>query len=505
MEETAFFDVPANFKTLVQDMTRDLSITFSEYTYLWESWTKSDITELEIKGLYDYCTSVYPERFFDILYQNEEIFVVGNDTNTLFLPGVEFKLLFNCTDITHKTRKSLWKYLQLILFTIVKNVKDKTKFGDSMSMFSDMENMDLYEKINETIVEMSDFFNGDHEEEPADFKESDFDGIKEAFDEMGNAFTEDTYARPDLNPNTTFHFDEADKPDAAKLHDHIKNLFSGKIGSLAQELAEEISQDIQKLLGDFGEIKSIQDLLKHAMKNPDKIIAVFKLVSDKLHAKLKSGDISQEELLNEVGEVVKNMKNMDNLKGLFDSIGEATSGSNNISDIIQKMMSAINGPGGVGNKGMANLLRIIKKFMATMGKKGDLMNMAKKMMGEDGAQQMEQFQDIFENMMGGDIPKGARVDAAAMERASQQMSLKERMRNRIIQKKLMQAQELAKEEAEKAERAKNYVPYDFSTEPATKNKVFRIEGETQETSSASANGSLTNPDKKKKKKNKNKK
>jgi len=495
--------VPDVFKTLIYDMTRDLSLTFPEYAYLWESWTKEDVSELDVHGLYNYCAGVYPERFFDILYQNEEIFEPENETNTMFLPGVEFKLLFNVADITHKTRKALWKYLQLVLFTIVKNVKDKSKFGNSANLFGNMENMDLFEKINEAITGMSDFFSGEGEsDEGADTTDA---GLDEAFDEMGKTFEKfreqtesaSTSGRPDLNPNTTFHFGEEERPDAADIHDHIKNLFSGKIGTLAQELAEEISGDIQRLLGDIGEINSIQDLLKHAMKNPDKIIAIIKTVSDKLQAKLSSGDISQEELLKEVGEVIGNMKKMDNMKGLFESMGAAADGSSSVSDIIQNLLKSLNGPGGAGSKGMGNLMRIIKKFMATMGKggSGGMMDMMKGMLGEEGAQQMEQFKDMFEQMGQGDVPKGARIDTVAMERAAKQSSLKDRMRDRIIQKKLIQAQELAKEEAEKAERAKNYVPYDFSDEPTKSGKkggntkkpaVFKVEGDRQETSSVLA-------------------
>ena len=519
MEET----VPSNFRPLIQDMTRDLSITYPEYSYLWDSWTKDDVSELTINGLYQYCTTVYPERFFDILYQNDEIFDIENKTNTLFLPGVEFKLLFNCDDITHKTRKSLWKYLQLVLFMIVKNVKDKSKFGDSMNLFDNMENIDLYEKINEAIEGMSDFFQDSVDEannsssEPLD-ENMDLDGLKEVVEELGRTFEEaaDVHTRkeeadraegrPDLNTNTTFRFDEDDKPDAAKLHDHIKNLFNGKIGTLAQELAEEISQDIQNILGDLGEIKSIHDLIKHALKNPDKIIAIVKRVSDRLQEKLSSGEISQEDLLKEVGDIVGNMKKMDNMKGIFESVGAATEGSTNISDVIQNLLGAINGPGGMGSKGMGNLLRIIKKFMASMSKgnggANTMMSMMKKFMGEDGARQMEEFQTMFENMP--DEMKGPRTvyaDPNALERETAKTSLKDRMKNRIMMKKLKEAEQLAKEEADKAERAKNYVPYDFALEDTvSKNKVFRIEGETQETSSLPPATVGGGGDKKKKKK-----
>ena len=59
------------------------------------------------------CLKVYPERFFDILYQNTDIFTT--DVNTHFYLHIDFSSLWK-EDISEKTRKTIWKYLQLILF-----------------------------------------------------------------------------------------------------------------------------------------------------------------------------------------------------------------------------------------------------------------------------------------------------------------------------------------------------------------------------------------------------
>ena len=88
----------------------------------------SDPEELKtsIEAVFDYCCSVYPERFFDILYQNGEIFA-DDDVNTKFLPGLDFGVLW-MENISDKTRESIWKYLQLILFSIITNVDNKKYF-----------------------------------------------------------------------------------------------------------------------------------------------------------------------------------------------------------------------------------------------------------------------------------------------------------------------------------------------------------------------------------------
>ena len=145
--------VPDNFGSIIRDFTNDLSTTFPEYSYLWEKWGKVDADYIE---LYRYCLGIYPERFFDILYQNDEIFT--NDTNTLFLPCVEFKLLFQCQGISEKTKQTIWKYLQLIMVTIMNGIEDKSAFGDTMNLFDGINEEDLHSKLSETINGLSDFF-----------------------------------------------------------------------------------------------------------------------------------------------------------------------------------------------------------------------------------------------------------------------------------------------------------------------------------------------------------
>jgi hypothetical protein len=288
---------PSNFKSVVYDFTSDLNNTFPEYAYLWKKWASTNISEVDLQYLFEYCLTVYPERFFDILNQNDDIFNTDNDTNTVFLPNVDFKLLFNCADITETTKKAMWKYLQLMLFTIVSGVKDKTGFGDAMNMFEGIDEDELQNKLNETISSMSDFFK--HiEETPTDeakndetkqenndsSKESSFDGFKNMFENM---------------------------PSANNIQEHLKGIFDGKIGKLAKEMAEEISDDFKDIFEEGNpNINSTQDVLKELMKNPKKIMDLMKKVGGKLDSKMKNGDVSREELMKEAGEMMGKMKDM---------------------------------------------------------------------------------------------------------------------------------------------------------------------------------------------------
>jgi len=308
---------PENFIVIVRDFVKDLSITFPEYTYLWVNWTDAKLPESEIQRLYEYCISVYPERFFDILYQNDEIFNAENTTNTFFLPNVDFKTLYNCDNVSENTRKAIWKYLQLLLFTIVNSVKDKSDFGDTMNMFDGIDEAELQNKLNETFSSIGDFFK--NMEENVNNTESCEEGSEMPMPDMKDffKFAEKMKEEAGLDDDEIgmpggFKFDRNSMPNPEDIHGHLKGLFEGKIGTLAQELAEEISQDFGDILGDTNgeQPTSTQDVLKKMMKNPKKIMDLMKTVSGKLDEKMKNGDISKDEIMKEATEWMSKMKDM---------------------------------------------------------------------------------------------------------------------------------------------------------------------------------------------------
>ena len=150
--------VPENFQKIITDMTSDFTTTFPEFSFMWSKWRVDTRTEAEVIYLYEYVLSVYPERFFDILYQKESIFILDSEVNTFFLPNFDFKLLFNCEGVSNNTRKVMWNYLQLILFTILGSVQDKSRFGDTGNIFDTVNEKELLDKLTETMSNMSDFF-----------------------------------------------------------------------------------------------------------------------------------------------------------------------------------------------------------------------------------------------------------------------------------------------------------------------------------------------------------
>ena len=278
-------EIPENFKTTVNDLLTDLTATYPEYTNLWKDWI--DTNDDNYKKLFDYMSEVFPERFFDILYQNEEIFSKDDDTNVNFLPGVDFKLLYNCDGISENTKKTLWKYLQLLLFTTIGSIDDKSKFGDAANLFNGIDEDDLQNKLKETMEGITGFFN------------------EMGFDDKTKSDTSDTSGN-----KTEFTFDASDgMPDIDGIHEHLKGIFDGKIGSLAKELAEEITSEFEDMM-EGGDEKTSEDIIKKLMKNPKKMMDMVKTVGDKLQTKMDSGEISKDELMKEAGEILSKMKEM---------------------------------------------------------------------------------------------------------------------------------------------------------------------------------------------------
>lgn len=326
-------EVPANFVTVINDFANDLSTTFPEYTN-----KLSNLTD-EIEGssrdeLYKHCMSVYPERFFDILYQNADIFSDKQDTNVNFLPNVDFRILYNSEGVTENIRKTIWKYLQLVLFTVVGSVKDKSKFGDSMNMFEGIDENDLQAKLGETMEGLTDFFKDMGKNESSESSES-------------SGSTEQEQPPP---------FNMSGMPNMENMQEHLHTLFNGKIGSLAKEMAEEISGDFTELLGDNVENANPQDIMKKLMKNPTKIMGLMKSVTGKLDAKMKNGDISREELMKEAGELLGKMK-------------ESTGGAE-MSEMFAKMAKSMGGMG----KNMKMDTNAIDRMVKSSKLKEDMMN-----------------------------------------------------------------------------------------------------------------------------------
>lgn len=444
--------LPLNFRSMMIDFTNDLTTTYPEFSYLWSKWADPEITDVELKVLFDYCLRVYPQRFFDILYQNDTIFNVDDETDTYFLPNVSFRLLFNCEDVSESTKKTLWKYLQLVLFTIVGGVKDKSSFGETMNLFEGIDEKDLQEKLADTMSGITDFFKNlerPNNNENGQSEDNNVPNLAELPDmakmqeEFKNMFEQNhNTGAKEGNPFNAFNtFNTFNTlPDLSNIQSHLKGLFEGKIGSLAKEMAEEISEEFKDILdGDTAGIKSSEDVIKKLMKNPKKIMDLMKTVSSKLDSKMKSGEISKEELMKEAGDLLGKMKEM--------------GGGEDLNQMFKEM--------------------------------------AKKM---------------------GGMGKNMRLDTTAIERMTKMNSTKEKMKSRVELKKQQQQEDIEKRKEEIRKRVEEQrelmAKYSLETTDSPNNFVFRLDGEEAQEKSFIHPDLLkeeTKPVPLKKKKNKNKK
>ena len=342
------------FTSAVKDMLLDFSNTFPEHTALWSKWTTDTTapTNAEWQVLFDYCRTVFAERFFDIIYQNETMFEADSTINTYFLPDVDFKLLFNCKDISEKTRSIMWNYMKLILFSIVGSMEDKNGFGEAMNIFNNIDEKELHTKLSESFEKMTEIFGNIHADAPAPTTDAEDNGapshhqnaenggasagagadFNEFFEKMGSAG----------GANTTF----KDLPNMETLFDKLKGLFDGKIGVLAKEFAEEITDEytdwIKKECGDH-EIKDPKELIALLMKNPTKMASMVKKFKSKFEDKMKSGDITKEDIMRETGDIFSQMKDMggkdafmDMMKNMAKGMGKNTRMDTNAIEQINK-------------------------------------------------------------------------------------------------------------------------------------------------------------------------
>ena len=60
---------------------------------------------------------------------------------------MDFKLLMNDEGISDNTKDTIWKYLQLILLSVIKDVSAGESFGDTAKLFEAIDEGELKEKL----------------------------------------------------------------------------------------------------------------------------------------------------------------------------------------------------------------------------------------------------------------------------------------------------------------------------------------------------------------------
>ena len=376
--------IPDEFKKVICDFINDFGLTFPEYSEKLDKYSCVDssgsgvgrrtLSEDSIKTLYEHCKKVYPVRFFDVLYKNFDMFKKrdagagassGAEVNVHFLPDIDFVNVWNTPDISDKTRETIMKYLQLILFSIITNVSDQNSFGDTAKLFEAINEDELKGKLDETFKNMQDLFTGmgmggmgaageagdageagEHMKDFAKFAEQfkNFapDGVDMSkfpnfnFGDAGATAGGEAGEAGEAGEEADATGKKPEIPNPDAVHDHISKLLNGKIGALAKEIAEETAGDLDLGIDlENPENLNMGNVFQKLFKNPGKLMNMVKSVGKKLDDKFKKGDIKESELMQEASELLNNMKNMP--------------GMGNLSSMLNQL--GMKGMGGLGGKG----------------------------------------------------------------------------------------------------------------------------------------------------------
>ena len=322
MDKKPIEEIMKDFKKIITDLLRDLLTTFPEIkdalnSDLLNILKGENDSEQSLQTIFDYCKMVYPSRFFEILYQNDAIFK-DEKFQAEFLPGIDFKVLWQDENLSDKTRETIWKYLQLILFTVVSDISDGKSFGDTSKMFESINQDDFKSKLEETMEEMQKIFNKKPSKNDGnkDGSVNEDDDDDEDEDEGSGAGTSGAGTSGAGTSGAGINLD--DLPNPKDIQDHVNTMMEGKLGKLAREIAEETAADMNM---DTDNVGSVNDVFTNLLKNPTKLMGLVKNVGSKLDEKLKAGDINETELLKEASVIMQQMKNIPGMQGMMNKMG----------------------------------------------------------------------------------------------------------------------------------------------------------------------------------------
>lgn len=316
-------EIPEEFTKVIYDLINDILFTFPEFKEglnLDLHNIKETRDEESVQSIYDHVKKVYPERFFDILYKNEEMFSNG-EINTEFLPGIDFKKIWSTDDVSDSTKETIWKYLQLILFSVIGKVDSQDSFGDTAKLFEAINEDELKQKLEETMSNLQNMMEGSG---------------------LGGTSSDNNGTEPvDV---TGIDMDKLPNPD--DIQGHINGLLDGKLGNLAKEIAEETASDLNI---DMENATSVNDVFQNLFKNPGKLMGLVQNVGGKLDSKIKSGEINESELMQEASQLLgkmKDMPGMGDIQSMLQKMGMGGGGRGRGGG-IEDMLAGLGGLGGL--------------------------------------------------------------------------------------------------------------------------------------------------------------
>jgi hypothetical protein len=273
-----------DFQTTIIGFINDLLSVFPEYTDVLTPLL-SNIEDVKMRLL-----TVLPSCFFDILYQNDDLFV-SSSHDTQFFVGFDFKTIWGeCSDAT---KTAIWKHLQLILFHIIGQSENNVFDGDTSALFEAINEGNLKEKLDDTFRQFQDFF----QQLSTSTETSKYTNTDET---NGTNETNET----NVNDSDDFSDDEDEKkssffrnlPNPEEILEKLQKLMDGKLGRFAMEIAEELKDDLN------------ESQFETFIKNPSKFQGVVSKLMEKMQDKIKSGEIKEAEIYEEASNIMNGIK-----------------------------------------------------------------------------------------------------------------------------------------------------------------------------------------------------
>ena len=306
--------------------------------------------------------------------KNEIIF----SRNSVLLHSVDLYSIWNDEGLLDSQRENIWKYLHTLYLygvecqldkdfkTVHRGIKDAIKRGKTLNE-KEKTFMNIIDAISREKKIEKELDNGADDSDDND----DADGMGSAFGDIGE--------------------------DMKELFESIgSHIFDGQIGTLAKEIMDEIDLDKLKLTDPIGFVKNIISGNMNGLDGNPEFASVVKNIVSKLQAKLESGAIDKDKLMQETQAVFEKFQKM----GFDDSDGEEDTENgggkkkknkkkkNPIMNMMSNMMKKA-GKGSVNEGDLSDLMKkmggsaedmeLFTTMMKEMGGSGGLNNMAKAM------------------------------------------------------------------------------------------------------------------------------
>lgn len=267
--------------------------------------------------------------------------------------GLKFKRVLDHIYDKPRTLESIWRYLHnlyIILYNScdLKKIVEK-RYNNNEDLLKVLDNHNIYiENImlsGHPIIERDE---SSQEEEELSDEEIELRRQFENIQKNGEESNKDDNG-DESNKNS------GDNNDDNKIPD-ISNMFEGSIiGDLAKELSSEINPN------DLGNIENVSDIVNNLF-NPNaeggsNLQNIIQSVTEKMDTKMKNGDITQEQLLNDAQNMMGNMGQLfgqmnggenDMMANMGQLFGQMSGGQSGGPDMLSNMMNMMSGMGDAG-------------------------------------------------------------------------------------------------------------------------------------------------------------